>query len=240
MKRIFGLVGLIGWPYWLMAQVAAIHMSVFAPEPDSLAKGVFLAGNFNYWHSGDSLYRMHPEGNGWYSLTIPVFDNRAYEYKYTLGNWERVEVLANDSTRQNRKFLASPEKMVRDTVLKWKQPAPVNQQDVARLQKVNAMKDSVLERIKPGLNEMLELLKKYTANWLREKPSRHVQKVLDKKAGKKLTAAYTQITRLFWDAMALLTPEEKKMMQEKLKPPYSKGDYLNTFFDAFNQVMEKK
>src|SRR5665647_825635 len=104
------------------AQVAAVKFIVHTPDINKEDRGVFLAGSFNYWHEGDSLYRMNEIGKCVYTITIPVFESMQYNYKYTLGTWNRVEVALNDSDIANRSFVSLNGKSITDTVMKWKQP----------------------------------------------------------------------------------------------------------------------
>lgn len=109
-----------------------------------------------------------------------------------------------------------------------------------RLDKINAMKDSVLKKLQPELAAMLDLLKSYVQNMLQEKPSKRLHRELDKKTMKKVKYAFTEITGLLYHAMALLTNEEKQAMQKKLKEPAGKDDFLNTFLNSFNAITENK
>jgi hypothetical protein len=219
------------------AQVAAVHFTVYVPALSDQDKGVYITGSFNYWHAGDSLYRMHKTGEDLYSITLPLFDNEQYEYKYTLGNWNRVEVSSSDSDIHNRMFFSADGKDITDTVMKWKQPQSAANNSNPQLQKMNAMKDSVLASLKPSLNDMQQLLKAYVQNMLKEKPSARIQRRLDKKAEKKLDYAYEQITKLIWNVMAMLSPEQKQMIQKALNSPAGKNDFLNTFTGSLNAAM---
>jgi hypothetical protein len=71
------------------SQVAAVKFIVKVPAPDtSKNRNVFLAGSFNGWSSHDSLYIMNRDDETTYSLLVPLFEGKAYSYKYTRGNWE--------------------------------------------------------------------------------------------------------------------------------------------------------
>ncbi len=213
------------------SQVAAVRINVRVPEPDANEKGVFLTGSFNNWQTADSLYRMNKMDENLYSIIIPVFDGKRYEYKYTLGNWDRVEVAGNDSNIQNRYFISSNNKNISDTVVKWKQPKQAGSIN-PQMQRLNSMKDSALNKLKPELNDMLGLLKSYVQNLLKEKPSARLQKKLDKKGAEKLGDAYKQITKLLWNIMSSLTPEQKELIQKQINEPAGKDDYLNTFLHS--------
>ncbi len=93
--------------------------------PDTLPEGtgVYLAGNFNGWNSGDSGYRMTREGPRKYSFETEL-PRQDVEFKFTLGNWDRVETRGNGMSRPNRK------EKLRKSVLKrryavraWAEPA---------------------------------------------------------------------------------------------------------------------
>lgn len=222
------------------SQVAAVHFTVKVPLPDTVSGAVYIAGSFNYWHAGDSLYRMKKTSEGQYSISIPVFEGIKYNYKYTRGGWDKVELAANDSNISNRFFYSSALLHISDTVQKWKQPVAVVPVKNPRLDKINAMKDSVLKKLQPELAAMLDLLKSYVQNMLQERPSERLHRQLDKKAMKKVHYAFTEITGLLFNAMALLTREEKDAMQKKIKEPAGKDDFLNTFLNSFNAITENK
>lgn len=224
----------------LLSQVAAVQLTVKVPLPDTAAKPVYIAGSFNYWHAGDSLYQMKKTCEGQYSITLPVFEGINYQYKYTRGGWDKVELAANDSNTSNRSFFSSARLQITDTVQKWKQPVAVIPVKNPRLEKINAMKDSVLKKLQPELAKMQDLLKSYVQNMLREDPSQRKHRQLDKQAMNRVNYAFTEITGLLYNAMALLTNQEKEMMQRKLKEPAGKDDFLNTFLNTFNAITENK
>ena len=163
-----------------LAQVAAVKFIVHTPDINKEDRGVFLAGSFNYWHEGDSLYRMNEIGKGVYTITIPVFESMQYNYKYTLGTWNRVEVAINDSDISNRRFISLNGKSITDTVIKWKQAKTKVADSSAQLKRIVAMKDSLAAKLKPELGEIMDLVKLYAQNMLKEKPDldEHKQIVL--------------------------------------------------------------
>ena len=221
------------------AQVAAVTFTVQVPSVDS-AKGIYLAGSFNYWHAGDSLYLMKKIGDNRYSLTLPVFDNHSYQYKYTLGHWNRVELAANDSNISNRVFVAANGKQLTDTVMKWKTVLPATAQTNPQMQQINAMKDSALAKLQPELNNMIDFLKQYVQNFLAAKPNAALHRRLDKKVTKKIGSAYRQVTKLLWDVFAAISPEQKKQMNDLLNKPEAQKDFINALGNAFGTVVEGK
>lgn len=214
------------------AQVAAIKFTVHAPAINNSDKGVFLAGTFNYWHAGDTLYRMNDMGNDNYSLTIPAFLGKTYQYKYCLGTWDKVELAANDSNISNRRFTAGKKMHINDTVIKWK-PLPPVKDSSAQLKQFAAMKDSVVLQLKPSVEKLTELLKSYAQNMLQPIPDMATHQHLDDTAAATIGHIYRQITGLLWNICNALSAEQRQAVLKKINEPSSK-DFLNTFLDAIN------
>jgi hypothetical protein len=218
------------------AQIAAVHVMVKVPVTTPSEKDVYIAGSFNNWHSGDSLYKLHRDGEGLFSTTLPLFNNMHYEYKYTLGNWGTVETNSSDSDIQNRIFVSSNGLNITDTIAAWKQQKPKTEPST-QMVRMNAMKDSTVASLKPQLIGMLDILKSYVQNLLRDKPSAHVQRKLDRKAEKKLNHAYEQVTKLLWNIMATLTPDQKEKLRAIVNGEAGNKDFLNTFQGGLQKVM---
>jgi hypothetical protein len=217
-----------------IAQVAAIKFTVHAPAISNSDKGVFLAGTFNYWHTSDTLYRMTDKGNGIYSLTIPVFFAKTYQYKYCLGTWDKVELAANDSDIANRRFTAGKKMHINDTVIKWK-PLPPEKDSSVQLRQFTAMKDSLQLQMKPVIEELMGTIKLYAQNMLQPIPDMEAHHRLDDTAAATIGQIYRQITGLLWNICNALSTEQRQAALKKLNEPSSK-DFLNTFLDAINSV----
>ncbi|MBC8047026.1 MAG: hypothetical protein H7Y00_09545 [Fimbriimonadaceae bacterium] len=70
--------------------------------PDSIQNNIYVAGNFNEWNPGNKNYLLR-NYSGVYSITFtPPKDITTLEYKFTHGDWKRVEVNADGSQKQNR------------------------------------------------------------------------------------------------------------------------------------------
>lgn len=225
----------------LSAQVAAVRFTVKVPETTEQGKTVFIAGSFNYWHAGDSLYRMQQTGDDIYSILLPLFENVEYKYKYTLGNWDRVEVALNDSDITNRQFLAVNGASNTDVVQKWKQPKKAADKPISpQLKQINDLKDSATAKMQLKLNEMIELLKPFIANLLQGNPDKRTYNKLNKKAGKKLNEIYLGVAQLFWNVFATLTPEQKKTIRNLIENNDSKEDYINRMMKAIETTVDSK
>ncbi|MCW3090533.1 MAG: alpha-amylase [Ferruginibacter sp.] len=219
----------------VFSQVAAVKFTVYTPIINSEEKSVYLAGSFNYWHEKDSLYRMKEIGTGIYSITIPVFENREYTYKYTLGTWKKVEVALNDSDIANRKFISLNNKSLIDTVKKWKQAAP-KRDSSEQLKRLNLMKDSLMAKLKPELAHIQELLKLYVQNMLRPIPDKTQHQQLDEQAIGRIGNIYRQITGLLWNIAASLSEQQKQQISKSVNQP-NQADALNSFLSALNEAV---
>jgi hypothetical protein len=225
----------------LSAQVAAVNFTVHVPAVNN-DKNVYIAGSFNYWHAGDSLYKMSKTGEGVYTITLPLFEGRQYEYKYTLGKWDNVEIASNDSNIQNRRFISVNGKSMEDNVAKWARPKPAEKQNMSpMMKKMNAMKDSTLAKLQPELNNMLVLLKAHIQNLLQEKPDKRESKRIRKEADQKLSYIHDEMRKLLHDVLALITPEQKKaILQAISQPGADNNDFINTFMKAVGNAMNEK
>ena len=218
----------------VVAQVAAVKMVVKVPYDTSTGMRVYIAGSFNSWKPGDSLFQLHRNDNGLYSITLPLFNNVHYEYKYTRGNWSNVETNADDSAIHNRMFVSKDGLLIADTVVAWKKE--IKSEPSPQQAHINAMKDSTVAALKPQLNELLDLLKSHVQNWLSDKPSADVQKTLNEEAEKKLNDVFEQIVGLLGNVIATLTPEQKAELKKLIEAPQDKNDFINTLGNGIQKV----
>ncbi len=88
--------------------------------PNSGKAPVYIAGNFNDWNAQDEQFRMQKENDGHYRY---VFKDRSLlpsniEYKYTRGNWDKVELNDRGNGVPNR-VVHNDRRMVQDRVTRW-------------------------------------------------------------------------------------------------------------------------
>ncbi len=220
------------------SQVGSVKIRALAPAnfPDS--QRIYLAGTFNYWHTKDSLYQLKPVGGGWYVTEIPVFFHMGYEYKYTLGNWGRVELAWNDSSITNRRFYASSGLIIADTIEKFQSPPPPSSPNPMMV-KINAMKDSTLGKLAPELEKMKTVFRDYLINLVQDRPSKRVRRNLDKQSVDFLENGYRQLTSLLWDIFAMLTPEQKAEIRKKIAAAGPDADLINGITGMLEQSTGK-
>lgn len=220
------------------AQISSVRLTVHVP---ALAenKNVFVAGSFNNWKANDSLYKMKKVDASTYAIELPVFKNVQYKYKYTLGNWNEVEIAMNDSNLSNRLFFSDRKKKITDTVVKWATPkAAVKSNTSPQMAKYNAMKDSVLKSLQPKLGEMLVLLKEYTINLLQDKANIETDERITSDMVNHFKDAYGRISGLFHKIFKDLTPEQKQNMLKVVTAPGADKDFINTLGTALNESVK--
>ncbi len=86
----------------LTAQLTILleSMPAYTPTEDS----IFLTGDFNQWQPGERAFQLEPLGDGRYAYTFSVLP-AAFEYKFTRGDWLRVESDALGQTLDNRRYV---------------------------------------------------------------------------------------------------------------------------------------
>ena len=71
------------------------------PENTPHDASLYISGNFNNWNSGSDMYKLKPQFDGTYRVTIYT-DLEKLEYKFTRGNWNAVEGSESGKARPNR------------------------------------------------------------------------------------------------------------------------------------------
>ena len=79
---------------------------------------IYIAGNFNVWNPSDKKAELYPMQNGILSITLslPAGD---YEYKFTRGNWEKVETDSTGKGIKNRALQLKSDTTIHINILGW-------------------------------------------------------------------------------------------------------------------------
>lgn len=234
---LLALAGLL-LPCLLLAQVAAVHLTLHVPPTTDTSQQVYVTGSFNHWYAGDALYKMHKTGASTYAITLPVYKGVAYQYKYTRGKWSEVETALNDSDVANRAFLvqAKSKKLV-DTVVNWKKPP---RQASAQTNLILQRKDSLVESLKSKLAGMLPLLEAYTLNLLQEVPGSEEEKQITEKVVGHFAEVFGLVNQFCHDILGRLSPAQKQKLRKALENRDQKKDFINALMAAMNDVMSDK
>lgn len=217
------------------AQVGSVRLTLELPgigiQKDS---AIFVAGSFNAWNPQDSSYCMKRIDNNHYTLEIPCFYNKKYEYKYTLGSWEGVERAEDGKTDiNNRMFTARKRLKIKDQVAQWNIPTPVmmkdttNQLTTKQIELLSTLKDSI-EKAKPVIvNRLVEVIQKMNQNLLAEQPSDALNNQYSEELGDALGSIFVSLGDVFKQMAQILTPEQKQKIRDAMKEPNAPMDLPN-------------
>ena len=87
----------------------------FTPLLDS----VFVAGNFNGWLPGDTAFQLQADGGGDLQITLNGTDGDTIEFKFTRGDWARVETSADGAFLPNRTAIFSNGSELTFSIADW-------------------------------------------------------------------------------------------------------------------------
>jgi predicted alpha/beta superfamily hydrolase len=79
---------------------------------------IYAAGSFNLWSTSDKSFLFSKSNNGIDSLTISLPPGN-YEYKFTRGNWEKVETDSLGKGIQNRTLKLNSDTTILINILGW-------------------------------------------------------------------------------------------------------------------------
>lgn len=86
---------------------------------------IYITGNFNNWDPGDERFRMNRDSAGTYSIMLPRGIGEL-SYKFTRGDWTRVEKNECGYDIQNRSLVYGEEDVVTDQIECWGDTEPMN------------------------------------------------------------------------------------------------------------------
>ena len=81
---------------------------------------IFISGTFNGWNTSDPAYRMIPQPDGTYSISITGISGSFVEYKFTRGTWDVEETQLDGSFLPNRSFTFTDNMTIENQVANWK------------------------------------------------------------------------------------------------------------------------
>lgn len=208
---------------------------------------VYIAGSFNGWNPKDENYRMAREDSRHYKLDVPVFANKEYEYKYTLGGWEQVEKTPEGMDTGNRKFTSLKKLKIKDKVAAWNVPVPKKevQNPIAgmlskeQVEKMMQMKDSITKKLAPAIPQLMGILQKVNMNLLADKPDLALGKQYNAEAVGVVSQILESLTNTLMKTMDVLTPEQKQKIREAMKNSTNPGDLINMITNPKTSLSEK-
>jgi len=218
------------------AQATFVRFMVELPgQGISQDSAVYIAGSFNGWNPNDENYRMTRQDSHHYKLDVPCFADKNYEYKYTLGGWDRVEKTMDGKDIDNRKFTSIKKSKIKDIVEAWNVPAPKNESQSPltgllskeQMQQMIQMKDSFTKNLAPVIPQLMGILQKFNSNLLADKPDQVLGKQYNSEAIGVVSQVLESLTNTLMKAMDMLTPEQKQKIRDAMKNSTNPGDLIN-------------
>ncbi|MDW3208687.1 MAG: helix-turn-helix domain-containing protein [Reichenbachiella sp.] len=99
MKNYYGLLILLYLSYPSFGQVKFIIESL--PETTPAQDSIFITGTFNSWNTSDPKYLLRKQPNGQLAVILNI-NEPVIEYKFTRGDWLKVETGAQNEYIPNR------------------------------------------------------------------------------------------------------------------------------------------
>lgn len=121
------------------AQVTININSVPANTPPN--DDIYIAGSFNGWDPGSSSYKLTKINATFFTITL-ASGNGTIEFKFTRGNWNRVECKADGSFQPNRTFTYGNGDTLNLSIEGWEDLINGNASTSTALSNVSLMDDS--------------------------------------------------------------------------------------------------
>jgi hypothetical protein len=224
------------------AQTTVVHFAVELPgQGISQDSAVYLAGSFNGWTPQDENYRMKRVDARHYTLDVPCFTNKNYEYKYTLGGWKHVEKTIDGKEVENRKFTSTKRLKIKDTVAVWNVPSPqkgAQQNPLSgmltqdQIKKMMQLKDSVTQSLAPVVPQLLIVVQKIATNILADNPDAGLSKQYNAEVTGVVSQLLGTVTDVLMKITAVLTPEQRQKLREAMKGSSNPADLFNIVTDS--------
>jgi len=121
-------------------KVNEIKFSISLTTDDDDERPVYIAGNFNNWHTQDKAYQMEKLEAGKYRYQFPadfVFPEELL-YKFTKGDWSEVEIDQYGDRTSNRSCTVF-EKEKQEHVFRWRRNwLPYHKQKLPKVELISA------------------------------------------------------------------------------------------------------
>ena len=105
--------------YLMVTAQVNVVFNVSDTSSTHLQDNIYLAGNFNNWNPKDSNYLLSKTTSGQYELKLSM-NFGTYEFKYTRGNWNSVECLANGADIENHLIRLFNDTIIKVNIAGWK------------------------------------------------------------------------------------------------------------------------
>jgi len=124
-SKIYILVLLLCYSINTLAQFT-LRIEIAVTPSAHKNDGVFVAGNFNKWNPGDSAYHFFYENNK-LVLEIKNLQANTYQFKFTRGNWKKVESTSKGIDVANKQVQLSADTTLQYEIAGWKDDYRIEQ-----------------------------------------------------------------------------------------------------------------
>lgn len=113
------------------AVLRLVSVTFVATVPNPSPGTIHIVGNFNGWNPSDPAYAMTQTGPNTWQITFDILDTNSIEYKYTRGDWNRVEKIADGNGEITNRTLTANYGVTgtqtrNDTIANWRDPLVVS------------------------------------------------------------------------------------------------------------------
>ncbi|MGN6617295.1 MAG: alpha/beta hydrolase-fold protein, partial [Ilyomonas sp.] len=122
MKKIFFFFAFLFFIFQLHAQytLRLVVTDVATKKLDD----IYVAGNFNNWNPKDANYKLKPFGGSRKAIVLKDIPAGTYQFKFTRGNWDKVETTAKGEDVENRTVEVNGDVSENITIAGWKDDFP--------------------------------------------------------------------------------------------------------------------
>ncbi len=122
MKRLLFIFLILHCVFFLNAQYS-VRVIVNAGATKA-SDAIYVAGNFNNWNPSDINKKLKPFGGGRLVIVFNDISAGLYEYKFTRGDWSKVETNAKGEEIENRNINITGDTSFEVTIEGWKDNFP--------------------------------------------------------------------------------------------------------------------
>ncbi len=108
------------------AVAVPVTFRVIAPNSTPAGAALYVAGSFQGWNPGSAAHRLADLGGGLHEITLDLAAGTALEFKFTRGDWARVEKGFAGEELANRAWTVDGPATLQRTVTRWADLAPGN------------------------------------------------------------------------------------------------------------------
>jgi predicted alpha/beta superfamily hydrolase len=85
---------------------------------------IYITGTFNSWNPKDEAYKLKPSAGGRKAIVLKDLPSGNYAFKFTRGNFDKVECAANGTDIADRTFELTTDNTIECSIAGWKDEYP--------------------------------------------------------------------------------------------------------------------